>query len=313
MEVADIKGVAGRQARKAQNRPLSKRRNQSIHRPTAGLTNPPRAPTSQTPHASPTPHASHRSGFAFSLAAATAQPPAQFPANHAQGVCPDTLLKLTFPTLRPSASPAKFAFMTPRTTIGWTPWTSPYRPTRPVPKRPTAAARPPRKSPRQPARKATPSVAPRVSISTPSSSTATSPSSTRTTTFSIITDYYVQMDPGVLFDRTIPLRAITAPPTGFFPPRTPRPPRISSRLVIAADGSGDFATVQAHSISSRQKPPSRDFSTPPGNYTEIVTSRTSPTSPSSGGPATNPRHRLRRTNNQLQHPAEHQREPSGAN
>lgn len=208
----------------------------------------------------------------FCLTTALAQPPLLFPANRAQGVCPDTLLNLTFPT-----PPA----------IGIAGQIRIY----------DAADN---------------HLVDTVDVSVPAYATSSEETngghatsaqiaaSAGTQSYAIggaegfhlypaiisgnvaiiyphhhVLDYhktyYVQMDPGVLYVGAGPFAGFNGTSSWSFTTKDAPPVVDSSRLVVAADGSGDFATVQgafdfvpAHNT----KPVTIDIK--PGNYTEIV-------------------------------------------
>jgi len=56
--------------------------------------------------------------------------------------------------------------------------------------------------------------------------------------------YYVQMDSGVLTDGTKPFAGFSGNTSWVFTTKAAPPPADSERLVVAADGTGDFSTVQ---------------------------------------------------------------------
>ena len=207
----------------------------------------------------------------FSLAA-TAQPPVLFPANHTQGVCPDTLLKLTFPT-PPALGIAGQIHIYDASdnhlvdTVDVT-----------VPAYATSSE------------ETNGGHATSVQIAACAAAQSyTIGGADGFHLYPVIINgnvaiiyphhhaldyhktYYVEMDSGVLYDRTGPFAGFNGSISWSFSTKDAPPAADSPRLVVADDGSGDFATVQGALDFIPIKNTRRvTLFIQPGNYTEIV-------------------------------------------
>jgi len=208
----------------------------------------------------------------FPLATVTAQPPAQFPANHARGVCPDTLLKLTFPA-PPAlgiAGQVRIYDAADNHLVDTVDVTVPAYATSSEETNGGRASS---------AQIAASAGAQGYTIGGAGSfhlypviiSGRTAIIYPHHHVLDYHQTYYVQMDPGVLFDGAKPFAGYNGTTGWVFSTKDAPPAADSSRLVVAADGAGDFVTVQGalDFIPDHNTRPVTLF-IQPGNYTEIV-------------------------------------------
>ena len=208
----------------------------------------------------------------FALATATADPPTLFPANHTQGVCPDTLLKLTFPSTPALGIVGQVRIydaadnrLVDTVDVSVPPYAAS-----------SAETNGGRATSAQIAASATAQsytiggaqgfhcypviISGHVAIIYPHHHV-----------LDYHKTYYVQIDPGLLFDGAGPFAGFNGTTSWVFSTKDAAPGADSPSLDVAANGKGDFATVQgaldfipAHNT----KPVTINIE--PGNYTEIV-------------------------------------------